>query len=225
MNNGNKLPTRCIRLKELRTKHKYSQANIAQILNVTTKTYRTWEIGYYHSKSNATIFPSISCEHIEKLSDIYNVSTDYILGKSDCLSVENEEIHKLTGLNNNAIETLKFMNKNKDISTLNYIMDDSLSFSFFMSHIKYFLNGSFDTPVYFIHTNDEHCSIQGPHIGADLVKESVITPEYRKNENNIYIQNSSSEDKEFIAIPVSMTQTYFIDCIREQLILWKKQNL
>lgn len=39
MNSGIKLPIRCIRLKELRTKHKYSQANIAQILNVTTKTY------------------------------------------------------------------------------------------------------------------------------------------------------------------------------------------
>jgi hypothetical protein len=70
---------------------------------------------------------NISCEHIEKLSDIYNVSTDYILGKSDCLSVENEEIHKLTGLNNNAIETLKFMNKNNDISTLNYIMEKTKS--------------------------------------------------------------------------------------------------
>ena len=151
MNNGNKLPTRCIRLKELRTKHKYSQANIAQILNVTTKTYRTWEIGYYHSKANATIFPSISCEHIEKLSDIYNVSTDYILGKSDCLSVENEEIHKLTGLNNNAIETLKFMNKNKDISTLNYIMDIA-SVSLSLCHI---LNTSLTAVLillYILHT-------------------------------------------------------------------------
>lgn len=224
METSSSLPIRCTRLKQLRKDNKYTQETIAKKLKVTVKTYRTWENGYYNPTFNTTIFPSISCEHLETLSVIYNVSTDFILGKSDCLSVENEEIHKLTGLDNNAIETLKFLNKDKNIDTLNFIMNDYLSFSFFISHIKYFINGNFDTPVYFTHSNDKHNSIQGPIIGADPIKESPIIPKYRKSENNIYIQDSSSEDKSYISVPVSMTQTYFMDCIHEQLKLWKAKK-
>ena len=87
---SSKLPIRCERLKELRTKNGYTQSAIAERISVTTKTYRTWEIGVYNSRSNSQSYPPIDNEKLEKLSDIYNVSIDYILGKSNYTSVDNE---------------------------------------------------------------------------------------------------------------------------------------
>ena len=61
--------------------------------------------------------PSISqyykCEQIPKittianLSDSYGVSVNYLLGRAVCPSPEDDEIHKKTGLSNDAIQKLK----------------------------------------------------------------------------------------------------------------------
>ena len=61
------------RLKELRKKAGITQEQIAQYLYVRQNTYSNWERGA----------SKISVDTLEKLSELYQVPIDYILGKSD----------------------------------------------------------------------------------------------------------------------------------------------
>lgn len=61
------------RIRELRTERKISQAQLGAMLNVSQDTVSLWE----KSKS----LPSIDI--ISTLSDIFGVSCDYLLGKTD----------------------------------------------------------------------------------------------------------------------------------------------
>ncbi|AXF56828.1 helix-turn-helix domain-containing protein [Salicibibacter kimchii] len=61
------------RLKEQRKKHKFTQQKVAKILGITESGY-----GYYEQGRNE---PSI--EMIKKLSETYDVTSDYLLGLTD----------------------------------------------------------------------------------------------------------------------------------------------
>lgn len=61
------------RLKELRNEKGVLQKDVAQYLKISTTAY-----GYYEQGKR-----SPDPETIDKLSDYYHVSTDYLLGKSD----------------------------------------------------------------------------------------------------------------------------------------------
>lgn len=63
------------RLQELRMKKGYSQADVARILNVTQQAYSRYERGD-HELGYAAII---------KLADFFQVSVDYLLGRSDDL--------------------------------------------------------------------------------------------------------------------------------------------
>lgn len=84
-------------LKELRLQNNATQADFARLLGCTVKTYRGYEKG--------AEYPDTKC--LIDLSDKYNVSIDWILGRSDCTSVDNEYIHQQLGLSDNAINQLK----------------------------------------------------------------------------------------------------------------------
>lgn len=57
-------------LRELREQHNYRQEYIAKCLGITQQTYSNYELG----------LREIPLHHIIKLSRLYQVSTDYILG-------------------------------------------------------------------------------------------------------------------------------------------------
>jgi len=59
------------RIKDLRIENGYKQEEIADKLNITTSAY-----GYYEQGRNE---PSL--ETVKEISDIYQVSTDYLFGK------------------------------------------------------------------------------------------------------------------------------------------------
>lgn len=61
------------RLKALRKKAKLTQKQIAEALNIKQPTYAQWENGRTKPKG----------ETLEKFADFFNVSTDYLLGKTD----------------------------------------------------------------------------------------------------------------------------------------------
>lgn len=83
-------------LKKVRTEKHATQAQIADFLGVTIKTYRGYEKGQEYPK----------LEYLMALSDKWGVSIDYLLGRSDCTSVENDYISKKTGLSDKAINKL-----------------------------------------------------------------------------------------------------------------------
>lgn len=69
------------RLKEVRTYNLYTQKYIADILGVSQSTYAGWE-------NYKRIIP---LKHLNKLSNYYDLSLDYLLGLTD----ENKKIKKL----------------------------------------------------------------------------------------------------------------------------------
>lgn len=107
LNLGNKLPLRNERLKKLREKAKLTQADVAKAIDVTPKTYRTWEIGANIGCSDSKTYPfTRDIEKLEKLADLYGVSTDYILGRSDITQIDNDFIHSKIGISENSINAL-----------------------------------------------------------------------------------------------------------------------
>ena len=98
------------RLKELREENRFTQENVAIKIGVTTKTYRTWEKDIEKMKSGIKSINLIALAHL------YSVSTDYILGLSNCKNVSNHYISEKTGLNDdsiNALELLKLQDENE----------------------------------------------------------------------------------------------------------------
>ena len=61
------------RLKELRLMYGYTQSQVAAMLNIKQQSYIRYEYG--------TGEPNL--QTLVMLSDIYNVSVDYLLGKSE----------------------------------------------------------------------------------------------------------------------------------------------
>ena len=61
------------RLKQLRLKNKLTQQNIANHFQTSPQSYAQWEKGLRKP----------SAENLQKLADYFNVSADYLLGKTD----------------------------------------------------------------------------------------------------------------------------------------------
>lgn len=66
------------RIKELRLAQGYSQVALAERLGVSKQAVSNWE--------NDNIQPSI--EMLLRLADLFCVTTDYLLGREDCLRVD-----------------------------------------------------------------------------------------------------------------------------------------
>ncbi|CAG5161202.1 transcriptional regulator [Streptococcus pneumoniae] len=68
------------RLKKLRKKEKLTQKDIATFLNISQPAYQQFESGK----------KKMNLETMEKLADYFNVSTDYLLGKTDIPEPESD---------------------------------------------------------------------------------------------------------------------------------------
>lgn len=101
------LPKRCMRLRALRKEKAKTQKEMANLLDVTEKTYRSWEKGEYKNTKELT-FPQPELNKLIQLAKFFNCSIDYLIGISDCRSVDNYYISKETGLSDDAISALKF---------------------------------------------------------------------------------------------------------------------
>lgn len=114
------------RLKELRKDTGMTQEAIAKSLGITVKTYRSWE--------KCEDIKGIGIRNISDLvalAELFKVSVDYILNKSEFRTPENDFIGKETGLSDEAIFMLEEWNdkKNdlfiqKDLDTLNFILKE-----------------------------------------------------------------------------------------------------
>lgn len=224
MKKSSALPIRCKRLKELRTKNGYTQNAIAGKIGVTTKTYRTWEIGVFNSCSQS--YPPIDNEKLEKLSDIYNVSIDYILGKSKYTSVDNEEIGKITGLNNFAITTLKSLKKAYDydhtMDILNFIMTDTYLFGSFLGYLRDYIEPNFTIPL---HPERDEATGNISYIeNLDVESSSTLI----SKERSIYLGRKNGEFNgkplyDIQGIPIENLSRMNLLLLEEIFKVWKDQ--
>ena len=133
MKNDSILPERCKTLKNLRKENHKTQREMAELLNVTEKTYRSWENGEYRkkndkSRSTVLVYPQPDLEKVIAIAEEFNCSVDYVLGRSDCKSVENDVISKETGLSDTAINALKYnllLQNNDIIESINLLICDT----------------------------------------------------------------------------------------------------
>ena len=93
------------RLKELRTSKKMTQDDMANLLNIKRQTYSAYERGIS--------FPDINS--VSYMADFFNVSVDYILGKTDIPTVPTPE------QNNEFSEALKDFSEEERHQIENYI--------------------------------------------------------------------------------------------------------
>lgn len=145
MKNSNKLPLSkqkeiAERLKDLRISAGYTQEDIAKKIKVTTKTYREWEVGKY-TKDDTFYYPAIEYDNLLCLSEIYGVSTDYLLCHSNCRSVDNHYISKKTGLSEQSINILSNKENGRDIIDA---FISSTAYKEFKKYTLYFLETKFE---------------------------------------------------------------------------------
>ncbi|MBP5412236.1 MAG: helix-turn-helix transcriptional regulator [Bacteroidales bacterium] len=88
-------------------KRKYSQQSIADYIGCDIKTYQHYEKG-----------SPIPLDHLCKLADLYGVSVDYLLYRTDYTSCDNEMISQSIGLSDKAIENIR------DIIRLDYELNE-----------------------------------------------------------------------------------------------------
>lgn len=91
-------------LYNLRQEKGLTQDELCLALNFTRTAYNSWENGSTKIKSDV----------LEMLADYYDVSVDYLLGRSECRNVNNDYINKKTGLSDTAINTLSKWNISDD---------------------------------------------------------------------------------------------------------------
>lgn len=77
-------------------KRKYSQQSIADYIGCDIKTYQHYEKG-----------SPIPLDHLCKLADLYGVSVDYLLYRTDYTSCDNEMISHSIGLLDKSIENIR----------------------------------------------------------------------------------------------------------------------
>lgn len=187
-------------------------------------TVKNWEQGRVTPPSDKLI----------ALADFFNVSVDYLLGRSECTSVENEYIRKKTGLNDSSIKVLQSALKDDKIDLeqhklrikLGYESPDSqylttletlnIMFEYSMLvHIaksfKNFLNTKYKVPVYYdneknkwIYPDSGFVKLDGTKTILDG-KEAIFPDEYMLN-----LASSETHPSDYISFCLSDT---FLDTV------------
>ena len=102
------------KLKQLRTNKKLSQNELAKILNVSLSSYQKYE------REKNSVTPSLDV--LNRISDYYNVTIDYLLGKetseNDVFNILSAQ-YNLTELEKDILKTYSTLppNVRKDLTT------------------------------------------------------------------------------------------------------------
>ena len=104
------------RINKVLSEKKMTQSELAEKSGIPASTISGW----ISNQGNSSIVePKIN--GFMNVAKALGVSTDYLLGRHECKTPQNEEIQKLTGLSDNAITSLKFLQKKmrkNDISSI-----------------------------------------------------------------------------------------------------------
>lgn len=81
------------RIKELRERNQFSQAELAKILGITRSSVNAWEMG----------ISVPSTKYVIKLAHLFSVSSDYLL------EIEHKEVLDISGLDDDSVKILTYM--------------------------------------------------------------------------------------------------------------------
>ena len=123
------------RIESVRKKHKISQGKLERELGFSNGSISKWKTSMPNSK------------RLQKLADYFNVSTDYLLDRTDCKSVDNQYISDVTGLSEKSIKHLMHINNLPDkgqINALNILLSSPL-IVFISSYLHNFFFCDYDS--------------------------------------------------------------------------------
>lgn len=81
------------RIKELRERNHFSQAELAKILGITHSSVNAWELG----------ISVPSTKYVIELAHLFSVSSDYLL------EIEHKEVLDIFGLDDDSVKILTYM--------------------------------------------------------------------------------------------------------------------
>lgn len=186
------LPDRCQRLKDLRGNK--TQREMAMFLGVTEKTYRSWEIGEYRKGQNERVYPQPDLEQLIKMSDYFHCSIDYLLCRSNCKSVDNHYISKVTGLSDDAINALKFnctIGLDRTIESVNILISD-MRYRSPQNHHRPFIE-LFSNYIRFSKNSKKRYALSESGNITDARPSSIVDGVAFYNSNNIYFSSEQLE--------------------------------
>ena len=94
------------RLKELRNKLGYTQSDLAKKLSITRASVNAWEMG----------LSSPSTPFLVELSRIFHITTDYLLGLDECITIRTDNLSdREISVILNTIEAFNESNKNNEL--------------------------------------------------------------------------------------------------------------
>lgn len=195
------------KLKELRKNHKYTQTYVADKIGCVLKSYQNYENGKV----------GIPLEFADKLASLYNVSIDYLIGRSEHETIELSALNAHLPLSDSAIKSLLLLtHNNKTVNSyqlsfshiLNFILQDTGRCMHLLDNLLLYLDNDFDTPIHF----DGQAYVPNRLSNGNIEKEILIA---RKNE--------SGEIESFKGVGTDILETYALDLLRNQLYEMKKE--
>lgn len=125
---------------------KVSDEKFSEMLGVSYNTYKQWK---YHPEKHQ---PKLS--NAVKAAAACGVSIDYLCGIDPYKNKGDKEISEITGLNQQAIDTLRLLKKlSKDINqdslyVLNFILSDEKLFFEFIDSLKLYIDNPYTIPLH-----------------------------------------------------------------------------
>ena len=153
------------RLTELRKAKGISQKDCALELGMPDASkYNKWENG-----ANRPDYETV-CQ----LAKYFDVTTDYLLGASDCKKADNQTVHDITGLSEDAIEILKLINQMAFSDVLSELITSS-GFISAIQQINQFLALNLNGGYHAIVTKDDLEKLEhGEKIRSAMVPTGTI---------------------------------------------------
>lgn len=94
------------RLKELRNKLGYTQSDLAKKLSITRASVNAWEMG----------LSSPSTPFLVELSRLFHVTTDYLLGLDECITIRTDNLSdREISVILNTVEAFNETHKNSEL--------------------------------------------------------------------------------------------------------------
>ena len=181
------------------------------------------EIGKVENKDK---FPQLFL--IDGYSKYFHVTSDYLLGLRDTKPVDENiaMISKVTGLSNDAIETLKSLKNvydfDKDMKIFNYIMSDRRLFSLFLSDLRNYIEPEYDVPIHPV--QDEKTKNIKYVENIDIESDSIFV----NTERCVYVGKENGQFNgeplyDIMGIPISNLASLSMLQIQEILLKWKEK--
>lgn len=94
----------------------------AKKIGVTPRLVQKWRNGSFDKEKGCDYFTMPTAATLIRIAEVYGCSVDYVLGLSDCTTIENAEISKITGLTEKSIRYLRKSTGKRLSDVLNFIL-------------------------------------------------------------------------------------------------------